>query len=551
MVAARGLLGLIAFRGQWQSPEIIGAKLRTDEAYKATLAEYHVRRAGVANTADAHWKLAIWCEQNGLKPEATAHLTMVTNLAPGREAAWKRLGFKKQGSRWATAEQLSAKKAEAEAQEKANLFWSDNLARWRSELNDKSKQAEATEALAAITAPRAVPSVWATFILGKPANLPIALQLLGQIHSADSTRALALLAVMSKSPEVRGRATEILRRRDPHDFTPLLTGMLRDPELDPDPILFHYLLQPVGWDQVGSIGLLYIKGPLYDVMRRYTVDEFFMLGSPFNPPQADYLKRIMAQRERQVADLVSVIDQIRREFVDDVWFANLHVRQVEQHNDRIIGVLSAATGRSRSGDQEAWRKWSTEERGYAYDPPPPRFRQDWTTFDDKPTFVANIHLSCFAAGTPVHTLNGSRSIESVAVGDQVLTQDPRTGVLSYQPVVAAVHNKPDKVLKITLGQSVIKATGIHRFWRAGQGWAMARELRPGDILRAVGGTAEVKAVETAEGAEPVFNLKVMGSESYFVGERGILVHDNSSVQPVLNPFDGVPEPESTVNFSGL
>jgi len=37
----------------------------------------------------------MWCEQQGLQPEATAHLTMVAQLDPGREAAWKRLGYKK------------------------------------------------------------------------------------------------------------------------------------------------------------------------------------------------------------------------------------------------------------------------------------------------------------------------------------------------------------------------------------------------------------------------------------------------------------------------
>jgi hypothetical protein len=64
-----------------------------------------------------------------------------------------------------------------------------------------------------------------------------------------------------------------------------------------------------------------------------------------------------------------------------------------------------------------------------------------------------------------------------------------------------------------------------------------------------GGSFEVKAIEAAEGAEPVFNLKVMRSESYFVGERGILVHDNSAVRHVLNPFDGVTELELTESSS--
>jgi hypothetical protein len=166
-----------------------------------------------------------------------------------------------------------------------------------------------------------------------------------------------------------------------------------------------------------------------------------------------------------------------------------------------------------------------------------------TLQDPKPTYSDNVHLtstSCFAAGTPVHTLTGPRSIELVEIGDQVLTQDPRSGALCYQPVVAAVHNKPAMVLKINLDGEEIKATSIHRFWKVGQGWVMARDLKPGDDLRALGGVARVKVVER-DTIEPVFNLKVMQAQSFFVGQRGMLVHDNSLVQPVLEPFDTVPE----------
>ena len=39
----------------------------------------------------------------------------------------------------------------------------------------------------------------------------------------------------------------------------------------------------------------------------------------------------------------------------------------------------------------------------------------------------------------------------------------------------------------------------------------------------------------------MFNLKVMRAQSFFVGERGMLVHDNSAVEPVSQPFDLVLE----------
>ena len=106
--------------------------------------------------------------------------------------------------------------------------------------------------------------------------------------------------------------------------------------------------------------------------------------------------------------------------------------------------------------------------------------------------------------------------------------------------MATVHSQPEKVLKINLSQEAIKATGIDRFWKVGQGWVMARDLKPGDLLRSVGGVSAVRTVEDA-GSEPVFNLKVMQAQSFFVGRRGMLVHDNSLVEPVLQPFDAVPE----------
>ena len=168
--------------------------------------------------------------------------------------------------------------------------------------------------------------------------------------------------------------------------------------------------------------------------------------------------------------------------------------------------------------------------------PPTPARQDLTLADDKPTFyVGNAHLSCFAAGTPVHTRLGVRPIESVQIGDQVLTQDARTAELSYQPVLASVQNKPARLIEINLGKETIRATEIHRFWKAGQGWVPSRELQTGDGLRALGGIAQIKSIERGQ-VEPVFNLKVMNAQSFFVGERGMLVHDNSAVEPVPKAF---------------
>ena len=75
------------------------------------MAEYAARRARMGHSADAHWKMATVVREHGLKPEAAAHLTVVTSSIPDASAAWKRLGYKRQGSRWITEEQLAGRKA--------------------------------------------------------------------------------------------------------------------------------------------------------------------------------------------------------------------------------------------------------------------------------------------------------------------------------------------------------------------------------------------------------------------------------------------------------
>ena len=117
---ARGLLGMVAYGGSWKHPEEVAVSARSDEALQRNLAEYDARREGMPETADAHWTLGLWCEQNGLQPEATAHFTSVTRLDPNRADAWARLGCRKVGSRWLSEAQVAAEQAEADAQKQAN-----------------------------------------------------------------------------------------------------------------------------------------------------------------------------------------------------------------------------------------------------------------------------------------------------------------------------------------------------------------------------------------------------------------------------------------------
>jgi hypothetical protein len=253
---ARGLLGLISDGGRWRSADEVAQRLKADETLATNLADYNAKRAKTPHTAEAQWKLALWCEEKGLKAEAAAHLTNVVRLDPGRAAAWKRLGYKHVRAGWMTPEQITAARAERTAQAKADRLWTARLSRYKSTLQEKSreKRAEAERALAAVSDPRAVPAVCYIFGAGDSADQQRAVQLLGQLDTLASSRGLALLAVGGADDGVRRAATETLAKRDPRDYMGPLIASLRD--------LLKYQVKPVGGP--GSPGVLFVEGERFN-----------------------------------------------------------------------------------------------------------------------------------------------------------------------------------------------------------------------------------------------------------------------------------------------
>jgi hypothetical protein len=180
--------------------------------------------------------------------------------------------------------------------------------------------------------------------------------------------------------------------------------------------------------------------------------------------------------------------------------------------------------------------WWYDRLGYRYEPPE-KVQAAANVFPQSPPESLT---TCFAAGTPVQTMEGSRPIEKVRPGDLVLSQDVATGQLDFRPVVMVHHNAPNQTLRVTLSDDeIVLASIYHRFWRAGVGWAQARELKSGDVLRTLGKTIQVVSVEPGD-IEPLFNLDVAQNRSFFAGNSNVLVHDNTLPPVRLTPFDAPP-----------
>jgi Pretoxin HINT domain len=594
---ARGLSGLVAYQGAWKRPETISAKVKADADLGARLAEYNARREGVGNSADAQWKLALWCEEQGLDAEARAHFTSVVRLDPRRDAAWSKLGLKKVGHRWVSDDQLAAEKADFEAQKAADKHWRPLLLKWHAALASKikAKRAEAEAALEQISDPRSVPALWDSFAKGDEKSQARAVEILARIDGVEASRALATLAVYSRSGEVRRAAVETLRQRDVREVVGWLIGLIQKP------VRFE-VRRPNG---LGSPGQLFVEGEKFDTLRDYTprgnvfvrgplaggADGVFdAAGNPvfgvsralvdFGPglsanvlntlqnmqtsgpithpapghgtaaasghPRAgvsapgpsglvDFGPVVVRQSPEQLAATAARVSEQNLE--SDVQSIESNNSTINNANGLVLNALTPLTGKDLPPDASAWMSWWANEQGYAFQA---------STQTDKPTILETVgpgttqtfHHSCFRAGTPVRTLTGPRAIDSIEVGDRVLVQETTSGEMRFEPVLAVYHNKPATLHKVDLGSESIWATGIHRFWKAGRGWVMARDLKPGDAVRTLGGTLTVQSVEEGP-VEPVFNLEVGGGQSFFVGNLGALVHDNSLVRPVEAPFDAV------------
>ena len=315
-------------------------------------------------------------------------------------------------------------------------------------------------------------------------------------------------------------------------------------------------------------GALAIDAPRFRMLRTYDVPPAFDLESSFHGyvgyddnglpvvAQGHELRYMMFQspnpqwvaakvreieiRTANILNEATLAAQLR--MADDIRFITMANDQARDANARIIPVLEYAAGAPASlgNDEDAWRGWWFDKLGFSFQASP------------KPTFTQEVEAqylpysvrTCFAAGTPVHTREGTRPIEEIEVGDQVISQDVATGALSFQPVVFVHRNPPAKTLRMMLsdGQYVVCSI-YHRFWRANLGWAQARELTPGDSLRSLAGVVRVKSIEP-DSVQPLYNLDVAGSRTFFVGQTTLLVHDNTLPDHRLQPFDTLPVMES-------
>ncbi|WP_207398094.1 choice-of-anchor D domain-containing protein [Bremerella alba] len=154
--------------------------------------------------------------------------------------------------------------------------------------------------------------------------------------------------------------------------------------------------------------------------------------------------------------------------------------------------------------------------------------------------VAGQLPTCFVAGTPVCTPNGSKNIENLKVGDVIWTRpedDPSANI--RESYIERVFELAGTILELRVNGHLIETTSEHPFYVVGDGWKPGHQLEPGDRLAGLSEDSSlVESVTVTEHQKKVYNLRVAEDHTYFIGGDdwgfAVWVHNSYSVKPNAN-----------------
>lgn len=153
-------------------------------------------------------------------------------------------------------------------------------------------------------------------------------------------------------------------------------------------------------------------------------------------------------------------------------------------------------------------------------------------------------VGCFVAGTFVLTPEGEKAIDTLQIGDTVLSANPESGQIASHKIVNRFQHIVPVVLDIRIGSTTITCSPEHPFWVPKCGWVEAGKLSPGNFLSTKEGKIalvdSIQAREVKEGPFKVYNIEVDGFHTYYVSELGVLVHNKARKvnKPRLPDKDG-------------
>lgn len=137
-------------------------------------------------------------------------------------------------------------------------------------------------------------------------------------------------------------------------------------------------------------------------------------------------------------------------------------------------------------------------------------------------------LKCFIADTWILTKTGYCPIQKIKKGVSVYSKNAQTGENGLQKVEAISLSDAHTIYEIWLdGKDKISTTAYHPISVPGKGWVSVIQLKDGNLVETMEGTAKITKIRKVRYEEPVevYNLQVAGWASFFVSERQVYVHN--------------------------
>jgi hypothetical protein len=556
---ARWQSGFVRWQGQWHSPDEVAELASADK----TLAAYRRFRNPMVDTADNQRALAEWCRKHHLADEARAHWLKVLEFDPNDAGAYDALGLEWFDGRLLTRPQINQAKKEAKARQQAIRRFSPALAKWRSAiLGGSAKQRdEALDGLRELTDEAAIPAIGMLLEPNVASKRGLEFQLilieiLGRMRHPEATSLLVRMSLVPDSIQLRTAAADQLKTRPMFAYVPQLIAAA------PAKMNNRFDVLTRGDGQIICQEQIVLSGRDFDC--KISHSDFFA------PIIADPAGLVLSPGTQQQLQGVASTELVGDQQSDA---ARQYQRWSDTAKSRIQFVLERTTGFKTVDDPELWEKQWNEYYGWYTSPDSRNSRQTYsyetshyspnvlatwipTTYQptrvptprSAPTQVPTPQLtqargpifrtvaspiplrhSCFPAGTPVQTLIGPVSIETLRAGDRVLAQDLRTGELTYKTVHETTLRPATPLVSLSFGSETLRATAGHPFWVVGAGWRVAKFLKAGDRVHGMHGATVIDAVEQVRPTE-VYNLVVSDLHNYFVGQQRLLVHDNSELE---------------------
>jgi hypothetical protein len=513
------------------------AEAMTIAADSELMAQYQAKRDEAAANAALELKLAQWCVKNDMPDRARLHFWRVLTNPKASESQAKdaagQLDLVTLGGMILTRQELKQEQEREKRIGDAIEKYRPVLARLQPVIDGgfDAKHETAVAKLKSIDDPAVIPAIESYLSEHREGFGEELVKVLAQFQHYEATQTLARFAVVSPYLSVRERAIGELKKRPLHDYMPLLLAGLTAPiqsqfnfRVDRRGTIAYqhaFLREEPGFNLVAYQNTLFRPGVADTV--QYT-----------DKPRADLPKGSL-QVDAMVVSPQLIMMELGMLIERQELAANARNLASAEQNKRVFAALEQTTdtGQPPPRNPKDWWQWWQDYNQVHYRKP------TYTQYATSQRYYYKSYVagflttnpSCFIAGTPVWTESGMKPIESIQPGDRVLSQDPDTGELTFKVVIGTTLRPPTEASKLTVNGEAITTTLGHPLWVTGKGWEMAKHVKEGDQLHGIGGIVNVNSIEPLPNKVEAHNLVVDDSNTYFVGNCGMLVHDNTYRKP--------------------